>query len=387
MLNYMKLLLTLRPRRPLTLAFLLGVFFIVVGPFLLLVASRRAADNFQRELIYLSIINRIAPRQEEPIRRAEHLFDFIRLHVFMDPHYRPVYQTPLTPLLRGMGYCDQQSGLLVSLMRRCNMEGRVLALYLKGTSVSNHSVAEIKINGSWIMFDPSLSRIYVERSTNHLMSASDIHTRVLNGRSKDLVNIYVLSEKEGRDLFEGKYQILDSESKPWGAFYRQLQHFIDTPYRYFGAWYADLYQDTYFIFYDRSQRPDDLFRRAQLYALMGRRAKAAAVFDRLEAEPAFPLKAPALFWQSVNLYDWKQNQNSLIALEKCERYIERTHPYLGIDPHMIALYKGLNYLALNDSKKADRFFQFNEQSAHWRRWTGKTLTVPHLYAKMITKAL
>jgi hypothetical protein len=386
MLSHMKLVLTLPPRRLLTLFFLLGVFFIIVGPFLLLVTSHRAADNFHRELIYLSIVNRIAPRQEEPIRRAEHLFDFIRLHVFMDPHYRPVYQTPLTPLLRGMGYCDQQSGLLVSLARRCNMEGRVLALYLKGTPVSNHSVAEIKVNGSWIMFDPSLSRIYVERSTNHLMSASDIHAKVLNGHSKELVNIYVLSEKEGRDLFEGEYKILDSESKPWGAFFRQLQYFIDSPYRHFGAWYANLYQDAYMSFYERGQTSDDLFRRAQLYALMGRRAKAAAVFDRLEAESSFPLKAPALFWEGVNLYDWNQYRDSLTALEKCERYIQRTQPYLGIDPHMIALYKGLNYLALNESKKADGFFQFNEQSAHWRRWTGKTLTVPHLDAKMIPKA-
>src|SRR5262245_58543294 len=129
------------------------LFLFALYPFLLLI-SFKTADVFHREMIYMSIVDRFAPANETPLQQSEHLFHFDQTQAFDIKNYPTVYATPLTPLIRGVGWCDQQAGLLTTLLRRRNIPGRVLALFMKEGQPSNHSVAEALIQGRWILLDP-----------------------------------------------------------------------------------------------------------------------------------------------------------------------------------------------------------------------------------------
>jgi hypothetical protein len=66
-------------------------------------------------------------------------------------------------LFRGIGSCDQQAFILISLARSYGLQGRMVFLY-GSDSISRHSVAELKVNGRWCMFDPFYGTLLLDET-------------------------------------------------------------------------------------------------------------------------------------------------------------------------------------------------------------------------------
>ncbi|OGR89158.1 MAG: hypothetical protein A2992_09845 [Elusimicrobia bacterium RIFCSPLOWO2_01_FULL_59_12] len=358
---------------------LAGALLLLTAPFMLLLRPASAAA-IHKELVYLSLIDRYIRPGDAPLQQVYDLFTFTRMHEFMYKGYPVIDKDPLNDLVRGIGWCDQQANLIVTLAQRLGIKGHILALHRKGVSVSQHSVAEVEIGGRWFMFDPSLARIYRNRSTGSVMSAREIQDAVTAGRFSDLINIVEPGEQAGLDLYAGPF-------RPFGVNYNQIgvlralvRSLARLDHRLFGRLFTRVYQDAYFALYDRGRAPDDLYRRAKLYYLTGRYEKADATFAEVLAAPKpFWDRGSALLWRGVNLYRMHRYPESLRTLEELRSYVNGIPPRQGgvdvprVGTFVINLYQELNCFALGRPREAKRYAAENQESILYRKWIARKL--------------
>lgn len=117
----------------------------------------RTLDNTSQDLIgqhyYLfRESGKMAAEREDSL--AKRLTDFVAGHIMPPPAAESVSDTGWYHVYKnGIGSCDQMALILIRLARAYGIEGRVVFLY-GADSVSGHSIAELRVNGQWAMFDP-----------------------------------------------------------------------------------------------------------------------------------------------------------------------------------------------------------------------------------------
>ena len=63
--------------------------------------------------------------------QIDSIFNFTRNHLFVFPGYSPINDSPINILIRGIGWCDQQSYVFIKLLEEIGTKGRVIFLYRK----------------------------------------------------------------------------------------------------------------------------------------------------------------------------------------------------------------------------------------------------------------
>ena len=66
-------------------------------------------------------------------------------------------------LVNGVGSCDQQSNLLITLASLCEIPGQLVFLY-GSSNISRHTVAELTVHGRNVMYDPFYRQIFLNES-------------------------------------------------------------------------------------------------------------------------------------------------------------------------------------------------------------------------------
>lgn len=101
-------------------------------------------------------------------------------------------------LEKGFGACDQKALVLVALAEQAGIEGHLVYLY-GYDSISHHTVAELKVNQSWAMFDPYFQHQFWT-SANTIASVKDIVDQKVK-----VVNLPLIDSAKYARLFETRY--------------------------------------------------------------------------------------------------------------------------------------------------------------------------------------
>ena len=114
-----------------------------------LVVERHAA---YRQIALQNVADRVpsAPRDEA---RALALFDEILRVGSLDPGDAVIDDDPAGTLIRGWGFCDSIAMAFVQVAERLDLEGQLVFLKDPDTGSSPHTVATLKLDGEWRVFD------------------------------------------------------------------------------------------------------------------------------------------------------------------------------------------------------------------------------------------
>ncbi|MCZ7596964.1 MAG: transglutaminase-like domain-containing protein [Gammaproteobacteria bacterium] len=141
----------------LTAAAALVVVMAAVLPFLLLAGPARLADYAHRELVLRVVAERAAAGATTTSERAMAPADYLHANLYIFPGIEILEENlsrdPLFYLVRSIGWCDQQAGVLVALARKLGIDGALLDLE-PSTDPARHVVALLDIGGVYRVFDP-----------------------------------------------------------------------------------------------------------------------------------------------------------------------------------------------------------------------------------------
>ncbi len=111
-------------------------------------------EAYLRRIILLTKIAAYATNGSHDNReKAGQLFEFVTDQ--MTPEVRPdSYDYPEEMLLRGYGSCDQMAWALCALAEQSGFETMLVFLNKPGAKQSHHTIAALRFDGKWALFDP-----------------------------------------------------------------------------------------------------------------------------------------------------------------------------------------------------------------------------------------
>jgi len=311
--------------------------------------SEDLAHALHKELVYTIIVDSNIKKDDSKQGQIDSLFNFTRNHLFVFPGYKPIVESPLNILIRGIGWCDRQSYVFMKLLEEIGIKGRLIFLYRKDAGESNHSVSEIYFNNEWIIYDPLYAQVYKNKKTDQLLSVSEIHELVPSGRKNLIVNT-INANIADLDLYSGKHKI-----HSYNYIAQRKEFFVsvmESYYSIFGKFFSATFQDSYFLRYKRSNSLESLYMKAKMHYFIGRYKKAREIFSNIiETNELSQQYIDSLLWGSITLLKLKKYNESISLLEK----LENSDTEWKITEGVIAFYRGLNYLGMGKMELAKKW--------------------------------
>jgi hypothetical protein len=134
-----------------------------------LIVSRHAA---YRQVALQQVADQVAVGSNAEVQ-ALNLFDEILRIGSLDPGDAVIDNDPAGTLIRGWGYCDSIAMAFVQVAERMGFEGQLVFLEDVATDTSPHTVATLKIDDEWRVFDV-LYRAVSRDSGGTLATMADI---------------------------------------------------------------------------------------------------------------------------------------------------------------------------------------------------------------------
>lgn len=224
----------------------LSLFFVLfyLLPFGFQLGPQKIRDYTYRELTYRVIANTVTKKTENDLAIAKSIHTFINRHVHVVSNSPVIDESPFFDLVRGIGWCDQQSWGMRELLAKKGIPAKLLML--NGyDSISHHSVAEVYLNGQWVVFDP-LNNLIFYNLNGEIASFKDIQQGEINydafkNKDNNFANNYL-------KLYEAKYP--PHRYKPLAlrdGTRKAVSGIIDFYYALFGKHFANSFQDLYLI--------------------------------------------------------------------------------------------------------------------------------------------
>ena len=230
---------------------------LVLLPIVAIVASGSLREFVYKELSYRLITDR-ALRDEAD---AEHVA--LRLSEFIDentyPGGGPALDTNAwNDLVRGIGWCDQVSWMLGTLLSTKNIPGRIVFLdgHTSDTGEAvGHVMAEVYLDGEWRLFDPLYGLVF-RTSTGRLATLAELSADWHLVSSQPKVRAL---PPQARHQLEQFYEALFTsptvrDPERWSSLLEvrrasraraMVQTALDMSWRLFGAPGAYAFQDVY----------------------------------------------------------------------------------------------------------------------------------------------
>jgi len=269
----------------LTAAAALAVVMAAALPFLLLAGPARLADYAHRELVLRVVAERAAAGATTTSERAMALADYLHANLYIFPGIEILEENlsrdPLFYLVRSIGWCDQQAGVLVALARKLGIDGALLDLE-PSTDPARHVVALLDIGGVYRVFDPYYGIVFT-RADGEPATLDDLRSpaRPVSDQYDAIVQFVGPGELDGyRNLFDTSAEHT-VRRLTWGIARDTVSRLVDAWYFALGDRFVSLYQDLYFLAAAPSA-PE----RARLLHLAGRLESARALYEAMRAEPA-----------------------------------------------------------------------------------------------------
>ena len=281
-------------------------------------------------------------------------------------------------LVRGYGFCDQQSFVFMNLVNKVGFNSRL-------RDVQAHTFSEISIDDNWIIADPYFGLIFY--NDNDLINIKDF-----NFYSKEVFSDYfgfldIDHQKFNIDFFK---QIYVKNETRWSEgigpvfekyrSYNYLRKILEIYgvilYNLFGNIYFNPYQDLYLKIYNTTSIINssdlwvnqNLFKKNQIdrnidyfktffiarnYHLSNRKLKALKYYK--DSQLTFPnsyWSQESMYYMSKIYYELNNYEASINLLDK----IDISYPRYSL----VNYYKGLNYLKLKDNKKSKYYLNLSQ---------------------------
>jgi hypothetical protein len=156
----------------------LNFSYVVLVVLVVLVAAGSLAIVGEREAVYRQVVvqqvaNQV-PRAGDDEQIALALFDEILRIGALDPDDLVIDDDAAGTLIRGFGYCDSIAMAFVQVAERLGFEGQLVFLQNAETGgTSPHTVATLKLDGEWRVFDV-LYRAIARDHDGEIATAADI---------------------------------------------------------------------------------------------------------------------------------------------------------------------------------------------------------------------
>ena len=211
-------------------------------PFLSLFAGKKIRDFCFREISYQILFDKATAGYEGDSAKSIQLYKFVNENVSVpNENFIAKDDNPFDIIIDGVGYCDQQANILITLACVGGIKGNLVFLY-GFDSVSHHSVCELKINGKYRMFDPFYKLFFLTKSHN-MAGINDIQKGNLMG----LTDISSMPKNYFR-LFEAKYPNRIFISNNFSFSKKVFRKILRTWHLVFSNFSLKPYIHAYFIF-------------------------------------------------------------------------------------------------------------------------------------------
>ncbi len=230
---------------------------LVLMPVVAIAASGSLREFVYKELSYRLITDRVVRDEASAEQITSRLNEFIDENTY--PGGGPVLDTNAwNDLVRGIGWCDQVSWMLGTLLSTKNIPGRIV--FLNGHTSDTgeavgHVMAEVYLDGEWRLFDPlyglafrtSTGRLatLAELSANWHLVSSQPKVRALPPQVRhQLEQFYeaLFTDPNTRDPVRWAPLLAARRASPSRA---MVQSALDVSWRLFGAPGAYTFQDVY----------------------------------------------------------------------------------------------------------------------------------------------
>lgn len=205
---------------------IIGIVVVIVSIYLLPFIAYLLVNNNNKQfmfeqVVYKPLVDSLTHGCKTDSAKAMNVYNFVANHCNQPQgSQNPKYNNTYDVLTHKTASCDQQVWLLMHLLQLENIKTQMVFLY-GYDSISHHTVAEVKINGKWVMLDPFYSHYY-PNNQGKIASVNDIITGNI-----PLRDLYAMPESY-RNLFAKQYPYkIHSDNKldlP-RRFMRSLLHF------------------------------------------------------------------------------------------------------------------------------------------------------------------
>ena len=303
-------------------------------------------DRLYREISYQFVADRVTAGATSDVERILRLFDYIHLHVNVVGS-TVIDETPWNDLVRGIGWCDQQSWGLATLLSKENIDAR-FAMLRTASGVSPHTVAEVKIADRWALFD-ALNGLYYRKPDGTFATLEEIvqNPALVAQESK----IQRLQPEVRTAFLQGLPDLYPFGQSPkrWTSLLtkknrslaRRLgNRFIRVTVRALGKPFVHTYQDLYFLTEARRGREwaERRLLQARNYHLYGRLPEAERSYRAvIEQAPQHPRREDAQCYLGILLNDAgrfsasREQLEELLARFPTTRWRAVAQYYLGRD--------------------------------------------------------
>ncbi|MDP2942023.1 MAG: transglutaminase-like domain-containing protein, partial [Candidatus Omnitrophota bacterium] len=164
-------------RKPFVLLVLLLVAFMAF-PFCVLIGPGEAREFFYINVSYSMLVSRITEGACDDEEIALKIFNYVHENVFSLPAVLPKREKhSYDNLISSIGYCDQQSGIFVTLLRNRQIPARLV--FLQDTNGSSHCVSEVLIDKKWRILDVTYGFIFRTKE-GEIATFDDIQKQGIN---------------------------------------------------------------------------------------------------------------------------------------------------------------------------------------------------------------
>lgn len=213
------------------------VFYIL--PFAVFFTSRQSPQTLYHFIRFNEIVDSLDVKGKTEIEKAIVLCRYVGAKVRNHKNGDKIDDVSAYEILeKGYGACDQKALVLVALAEYTGIEGYLVYLY-GYDSVSHHTVAELKINDSWAMFDPYFQHQF-RMSETKLASVQDVVERKVT-----VVNLPLIDSADYARLFDSKYpyKVIPRESvKSTSSISQQL---LQLSYTIYGSFMTTPWKSIY----------------------------------------------------------------------------------------------------------------------------------------------
>ena len=129
----------------------------------LLAGPKRLRDHAYRELAYRVIADEATRHAKGELQIVDALLAFVSEHETALTGAAPVDATVLDDLVRGIGFCDQQSWALSTLLATKGIPATMLMLTGRDP-ISRHSVTSVYVADEWRIVDPLYDLVFFTRT-------------------------------------------------------------------------------------------------------------------------------------------------------------------------------------------------------------------------------
>lgn len=151
-----------------------GIIVAYFLPFFLLLAPKNYRDAFFADYVFNIVYRHLTQDCKTDQEKITACYNFVKEEISM-PHIDTEDAWELDVFTRGWGWCNQQARVLMLLVEKGDFEANLIWLF-GDYSVSQHTVCEIKIDGKYRMFDPSLKVLLLNKS-GELATLSEIEKK------------------------------------------------------------------------------------------------------------------------------------------------------------------------------------------------------------------